>query len=320
MNKHSTDNIHRYPSINLMKDLNGKNKIKTHYTEDDYLDSNNKKKMEEEKSGFKNIDKNTHHKRKKIKSKKVDKIKTSNSSKNNVIMKYNDVFRTGKKRKKKDNIFSDNKDSNFEDNNYISHPIECNKGKPFDENNMIFVKSSRYISQKHFFLVKEIDRDYDANDHINKIVNSDRKVYKNLKCKPKKSHNIFNFNEKEKQESNKGIVSDFLDAKHDNKKRKKENNCKNGSPIFRKANNKNFNDNDAYKTKKTSQFYTQSDKNKDKECKLKSSVNLNKKEINRKNIDIKDSINKAKCFRRHTIFITNKNKEVFESIKNDKKI
>ncbi len=296
--------------------------MKTHYTEDDYLDSNNKKKMEEEKNGFKNIDKNTHHKRKKIKSKKVDKIKTSNSSKNNVIMKYNDVFRTGKKRKKKDNMFSDNKDSNFEDNNYISHPIKFNKGKPFDENNnMNFVKSSRYISQKHFFLVKEIDRDYDANNYTNKVADSEKKVYKNLKRKLKKSHRIFN--EKEKEESNKGIVvSNFLDSKHDNKKRKKENsinNCKNGSPIFRKANNKNYNDNDAYKTKKSSQFYTQYDRNKDKECKLKSSINLNKKDLNKKNNDIKDSVNKAKFFRRHTIFITNKNKDIFKSIKNDKK-
>ncbi len=316
LNKQS-NNIGRFSSKNITKDISGNNKIKSHYYEEDYLDSNNKKKNEEEKCGLKDVDKHPHHKRKKIKTKKLDYIRPSMSSKNNDIMKYNDGFKNGKKRKKKENLFLDNKDNDFEDNNYISHPIKSNKEKAFYESNLLTVKSPRYTSQKHFFLVKEMDRDFDAIDQINKLVNSDTKVFKNLKNKLKQNNK--NFAEKDSFKSKERMVSDFFDSRHG----KKEINCNNGSPIFRKSNNKNINDHEAYKTRKTSQFCTQFDKNKEKECKLRSSINLNKLNkrdfhINKKNIDTKESINKTKFKRRHTIFITNKNKDIFTSTKNDK--
>ena len=197
LKKYSKVNLQRYSSMNLMNDLNKKSKIKTHYYEDEYLDSNNKKKKEEEKNRLKDENKNIHHKRKKQKSKKEDKIKISMSSKNNDIIKNSDIFRTSKKKKKKDNFYSDNKDTNFEDNNFISHPIKTNKEKPQQESNMFILKSSRHISQK--YLIKEIDRDYEALDRKNKGKNSDKKLCKKFKHKVKKSNKFLT--EKEKQES-----------------------------------------------------------------------------------------------------------------------
>jgi hypothetical protein len=191
LKKHSKAHLERFSSMHLMKDLNSKNKIKSNYYEDTFLDSNNKRKIEEERYGLKETNRNIHHKRKKYKSKKENKIKTSMSSKNN------DIFKIDHKIKKSDNLYLDNKDNNFEDNNYISHQIKSNKEKLKQENNTFGVKSSRHFSQKQFLLIKEVDRNYEALDQINKVTESDKKVRKSLKHKLKKNNK--NFKKKKSQ-------------------------------------------------------------------------------------------------------------------------
>ena len=178
--KHSKSSFQRFSSMHLMKDLNAKNKIKSHYYEDTFLDTNNKRETEEERYGLKETNRIIHHKRKKYKSKKENRIKTSMSSKNNEIIK-NDIFKTGKKIKKSNNLYLDNKDNNFKDNNYISHHISNNE-KLKQENITFGVKSSRLIN-KQFLSIKEVDRNYEALDQINKVTESDKKFRKSIKQK-----------------------------------------------------------------------------------------------------------------------------------------
>lgn len=334
LNHHIKDSVKRYSSVNYIENIHvvsEKKKIKNHFYEDEYLNMNNKRNIIEERNKLKN----KHHKNKKLGSKKEDKIKFSKSLKNTeikneIIKNSSDGLKTSKKKRKKNNPpYTDYKDNNFEDKNFISHPIKFTKEESLNNNNMFTVKSSRYISQRHFFLIKEMDRDYETNEKINKGIRSAKKIInkhsKNRTTKSKrnffdKQDRLFNSKSKEKE------VSEFFDFREENKKSKKELKNKYSSPLFRKSNHNNnekMNDNDIYKSKKSSQFYYQFEKTKEKEkeYKLKSSITLNKKCLNKKHIDIKESTNKNKYQRRHTIYITNENKKnkVFNEIKNEKK-
>ena len=328
---HIKDRVKRYSSVNFIENIHvvsEKKKIKNHFYEDEYLNMNNKKNIIEERNKFKN----KHHKNKKLGSKKEEKIKFSKSLKNtelkNGIIKKNssDGLKISKKKRKKNNPpNTDYKDNNFEDKNFISHPIKFTKEESLNINNMFTVKSSRFISQKHFFLIKEMDRDYETNEKINKEIRSAKKIIKHSKKRATKSKkNLFDkqdglFNSKSKEKE----ISEFFDFKEENKKSKKEFKNKYSLPLFRKSNHNNnekVNDNDIYKSKKSSQFYNQFEKTKEKrkEYKLKSSITL-KKCLNKKDSDIKENTNKNQ--RRHTIYSTKENKkdEVSNEIKNEKK-
>ena len=236
--------------------------------------------------------------------------------------------KTCKKGKRSNNYLNKDDSDNFEDKNFISHPIKNNNNKDELYKSIFNNKSSRFIKKKQFTLVKEIDRDYDEKNKreiqsakkINKLKNSKKKNKKSKKHnnteKPKKYDRITdNKNAKE--------VSDFVDLKENKNHRSKKaikNKCS-SSNIFRKGNMKNKeknNDNynhNLFKSKKSTQIILLNNNNR---LKLKSSITLIKK-AKKKTIESNtgEKYNKKDLLRRHTIFITSDKKQNLLEKKND---
>ena len=342
-------NKKRYVSMGLVE--NNKMKFKKDENIDNVkkyasIDAINEKYKKEKKINERKIIKEI---KEKLKNNDIIKNKNNKNKKNNNKLRYaitfrypltsnedninnENKFKTAKKRKKSNNPFN-NDDINFEDKNYISHPIKNSR-------NVFFNKSSRFIKNKQFSLVKEIDRDYEKqeNDIINKReVQSAKKInkLKNSKKKNKKTkqHNTEKPKKYNKllEEKNNKEVSDFYEYKDNNIKNKSsKKDFKNKSSslnIFRKANIKNMdknienNCNNIFKTKKSSQIilFDKNRRNIDNKFKLKSSITLNKKTRKKRTVEsTKEKINKKDLLRRHTIFITtDKNLLYKKNNKND---
>ena len=175
---------------------------------------------------------------------------------NNLILDNNDSnnykSRTCKKGKRSTKYLNNDDNDNFEDKNFISHPIKYNNNKVELYKNIFNNKSSRYIKKKQFLLIKELDRDY--HEKIKREVQSAKKInkFKNSKKKNKKSKK--HFTEKPKKydrimdDKNEKEVSEFADLKENRNHRSKKtikNKC--SSPnIFRKRNMKNKEKNNDY--------------------------------------------------------------------------
>ena len=255
---------------------------------------------------------------------------------NNLILDNNDSnnykSKTYKKWKRSNNHINNHlnndDDDNFEDKNFISHPIRYNNNKDELYKNIFNNKSSRFIKKNKFSLVKELDRDYDEKikreiqsaKKINKLKNSKKKNKKSKKHyteKPKKYNRMMD--DKDTKE-----VSDFVDLKdsknHHRSKKTIKNKC--SSPnIFRKGNLKNkeknneYNNFNLFKTKKSTEMILLNNNNR---LKLKSSITLNKKDKKKSAENyIAEKQEKKDLLRRHTIFVTTEKKKNILTKKND---
>jgi hypothetical protein len=194
--------------------------------------------------------------------------------------------------------------------------------------NCFTVKSTKVISKRNFFLVKEADRDY--QNQITRDIKSAKKNSKNSKKKKKKKRHFTVKHRKLKLTDKKPSkeISDFCDS---SKKINRDSNNKDLSPnIFRKCskyNESNIHIN-RYRSKKSSEFLMNFDMNKkeskenkeskEKQYKLKSSITLIKNPLNRKPIENqKGNHFKRQLTRRHTIFVVNDKQK--SSIFNEKK-
>ena len=238
--------------------------------------------------------------------------------------------KTCKKGKRSNNHLNKDKDDsvNFEDKNFISHPIKNSNTKDELYKSIFNNKSSRFIKKKQFTLVKEIDRDYDEKNKreiqsakkINKLKNSKKKIKKNKKHnnteKPKKYDRM-------PDDKNAKEVSDFVDLKENKNHRPKKaikNKCS-SSNLFRKGNmktkekNNDYYNHNLFKSKKSTQITLLNSNNR---LKLKSSITLIKK-AKKKTIESNtgEKYNKKDLLRRHTIFITNDKNQNLLTKKND---
>ena len=255
-----------------------------------------------------------------------NKIKNSKSPyhTNNNINTNNNVSNNEKDK-------DDDNQNNFEDNNYISHPLKIEKKEKEHEQmgiNCFTVKSTKVISKRNFFLVKEADRDYQKQ--ITRDIKSAKKNSKNSKKKKKKKRHFTVKHRKLKLTDKKPSkeISDFCDS---SKKIKRDLNDKDLSPnIFRKCNKYNESNIhiNRYRSKKSSEFLMNFDMNKkeskenkeskEKQYKLKSSITLIKNPLNKKSIENqKGNHYKRHPTRRHTIFAVNDKQK--NSIFNEKK-
>lgn len=251
---------------------------------------------------------------------------------NNLVLDNNDSnnykSRTCKKWKRSTNHLNNDDTCNFEDKNFISHPIKYNHTKDEFYKNIFNNKSSRYIKKKQFTLIKEIDKDYE--EKIKREIQSAKKINK-LKNSKKKKKSKKHYTEKPKKydrtdEKNAKEVSDFVDLKESKNHRSKKtikNKC--SSPnIFRKGyiktkeKNNDYNNYNLFKSKKSSQIILLNNNNHNHRLKLKSSIALSKKDKTKSNENnTAEKQNKKSFLRRHTIFITSEKKQNFLTKKND---
>ena len=335
-NVNSKNKISIFNSINY----NDKNKkvTKSHFYEDELFLRNNKKNITESKKVLKDIKNKLKNKEigknKILKDKTIKNNKKSNNIKfaislrnpsgkiNNKLHLLESSDNLDKKRKDSNNSNNSliNNNDNIFDNNYISHPVKISK-EELNENNLFLVKSTKYVNHLHrkFPLIKEVDRDYEK--HLTKKIKSEKKPYKNFKKKNKKNKKNNTENKKANKIKGKSIkdVSKFGEIKADeeeeaDKLKKILENKYSSNNIFRKAITKciekepDDNNMNIFTNKKSAKCFIQLDKKKEKEkqYKLKSSIELNKKISNKKNIDtIKESQENNKLKRRHTIFVIN---------------
>ena len=87
------------------------------------------------------------------------------------------------KKLKSNRKINNSNNNNFEDKNCISHPIKIDKDDKYFQNNILLIKSTKFVSQNQFPLLKEIDRDYENKTH--REIKSAKKVYNYLKKKKK---------------------------------------------------------------------------------------------------------------------------------------
>ena len=340
MIKKKDDNSKKYVSIDIINKIKKEKKgIKMNFRGDRTTPNrkniiNERKVLKEIKDKLKNDIKN-----KNTKNNKTHKPKNISSSyrypltsmeDNNLILDNNDSnnykSRTCKKGKRSTKYLNNDDNDNFEDKNFISHPIKYNNNKVELYKNIFNNKSSRYIKKKQFLLIKELDRDY--HEKIKREVQSAKKInkFKNSKKKNKKSKK--HFTEKPKKydrimdDKNEKEVSEFADLKENRNHRSKKtikNKC--SSPnIFRKRNMKNKEKNNDYhnynlfKSKKNTQIILL---NNNQRLKLKSSITLSKKDKKKSTENnTTERQNKKALLRRHTIFITNEKKQNFLTKKN----
>ena len=210
----------------------------------------------------------------------------------NLLEKNNIISKTEKRIKKANSPLNNNNnnDENFEDTNYISHPIKMNK-EEINDKKISLIKSSKNIHdrKRHFSLIKEIDRDY-KKKYTKEIKNAKRQ-FKNIKKRIKKSKKHNNQNQKRLNKTsvkNKDI-SYFYDLKEEDENeydKKFDNSSKN---LIRKDNDKYIEkiDDKTLNIKKSVQFLPHINKKKEKEKKnkLKSSIDLNKKIIKKISIE-----------------------------------
>ena len=197
-----------------------------------------------------------------------------------------------KNSKNKKSISKKNSNNNFEDKNLISHSIEENKEKEEfqNENNPILIKSSKYNSQRQYFLIKEIDRD--EKKHTTEVKSNKRSLKSSRKKdKLSKKHNTEKFklqNEYIEKKYTKEITLFNPLNEESNKKQSKRSNKFFSMNIFRKSHNKyNESKNDEkqiYKTKISNKYSIHFDQNKEKD-KLRSSLSLHGNSLNTKNIE-----------------------------------
>ena len=327
-NKNYTEKVKRYSSVNFTYTKKKKKTIKSHFYEDNLIKERERLKEIKDKHFNENKKKSHKDKEKHLKNKKINKGKII-ISKSLVfnplkIPQYiNEVENRENKFKLKilhkiPNSKSHNEDNenNFDDKKYISHPIKINKEKLINENNNFFVKSTKYMSQRQYLSIKEIDRAH--KKHTTEI----KKAKKGKSCKKNnkrsKKHNTLSKKKSEKKD--KYEVSDFCENNEENRKKSKI--IKNLSlNIFRKSHNKNEfqNENGIQKSKK-SNYFIDKNKDKDKQYKLKSSMTLNKNERNRKSIPNTKCNQDKKQLRRHTIFRINDIKKIQNFNQNNKSI
>ncbi len=293
-NKNIKDSIQKYCSIDLNKDTNNKKKMK--YYEDELIN--------DEKDKMKNKNKN-HKKEKKFRN-------IFNISKSLKYPTFQNELMKDKKRNNSNSPFIDKNENNFEEKNCISHPIKNDKEDKNLQNNIFLIKSTKYISQNKYSLLKEIDRDYE--DKIPREIKSAKKAYNNFRRQNKNNKKHYTdapskhskyIEEKDKE------ISDFCNCKIKTDKKIKEILNKCSSNLFRKANNKNDKalESEIFRTKKSAPSDITLEGNKEKDYKLKSSITLTKKNFHKKSVKIKDNPNKNLLQRRYTIYeINNSNK------------
>ena len=301
------DMMHIDFDINFKKD-NKKKTVKYQYYEDELI--------KDEKGKIKNKEKNQNLKDKR------EKIKSSiYFSKNFRYPSYShELTENDYKKLKSNRKINNSNDNNFEDKNCISHPIKIDKDDKYFQNNILLIKSTKFVSQNQFPLLKEIDRDYENKTH--REIKSAKKVYNYFRKKKKynkKNHiegtkKILFTDEKEKE------ISDFYDYKDKNEKKLKDTINKYFSNHLRKSNSKSdkSSENEIRKAKKSHKCVIKFNENKDKEIKIKSSMALDKNK--KKTLKFKENHNKRIFQRRYTSYkINNKSKlDINNHNKNEK--
>ena len=354
--KIGTKKVKRYCSVNYPRNKKKKKTIKSHFCKDNM--TKEKEVLKDIKDKLKNKDdinvkKNNNHKEKekdqdRQTGKKIKKIKFSKSFRhlpviveqnlnllentgNNVKIETKTEKKNTKNKKSIDNKINSN--NNFEDQNLISHPIEINNDmEEFkNENNLILVKSSKYISQREYSLLKEIDRD--KKKHTTDI-NNNKRSFKSSRKKSKLSKNhytkrFYNPHEFTEKKYSKEISYFNPLNEESNKKKAKGSNKYLSINIFRKSHNKiNEHKNDEYpiyKAKNSAKhniyFVQNKDKEKEKYKKLQSSVTLHDNYENKKHIEnIKEIHYQKNLKRRYTTFATKGKNKLFMKNSNNKNI
>ena len=247
-------------------------------------------------------------------------LKKTKKSKNPYNSNTNNNISNNEKEEDRNNL------NNFEDNNYISHPIQIKeKEKEKDEAYCFLIKSTKFLSKRTFSLLKEVDRDYAKQ--ITRDIKCAKKNSKNSKKKKKKiRNNTIKQNRlklTDKKTSKK--ISDFCDS---SKRLKKEMNNKDlALNFFRKCSkNENNNNNNIYRyrSEKSTEYITSFDINKkeskERQYKLKSPVTLVKNLFNKKSIENKKGSHyKRNIKRRHTTHVVNDKKNKYKINKNTNK-
>ena len=338
MKKKKDTNSKRYVSIDIIDKIKKEKKGLKIFRSGDRTTPNRKNIINERKilKEIKDKLKNENEiKNKNTKNNKVHRTKNISSFRyplssmedNNLNDSNNYKSKTCKKGKRSNNHLNNDDIDNFEDKNFISHPIKYNNNKDELYKNIFNNKSSRFIKKKQFSLIKEIDRDYD--EKVKREIQSAKKINKLKNSKKKNKKSKKHFTEKPKKydriidDKNTKEVSDFVDLKESKNHRSKKtikNKC--SSPnIFRKGNMKNkeknndYNNYNLFKSKKNTQIILL---NNNQRLKLKSSITLNKKEKKKSTENnTAEKPNKKELLRRHTIFITSEKKQNFLTKKND---
>ena len=329
-NETNKDKIKRYSSVNFMNNKKKKKIINYNYHEDNLIKEGNglSESINNKDLNSKSFRNNKNRQSTFKTSKTNNNITLLKSLKKPLMVQYNVKenidnkikYKRDKKNKIKNNCGEDNDknfDINFDDKNLISHPMNNDELK-YGKRNCL--KSTKILYQRQFYLIKEIDRDYEnINTNNNSLFKSSKKITKSSK-KSEKKFKKYNFNEKRKKTDKcieeKKEVSKFNDEDEYKKLKKKIKNKSISLNVFRKSNNKKNiekqKENSKYKSKKSERYFFQLDNynnrnnNKEKEYKLKSSITLNKNPFDKTQIEnLKINQDNSPFKRRNTQYLIN---------------
>ena len=346
-NEINANKIKRFSSVNFINDKKKKKILKYHFHDDNLIKDRN---VLRDDLNNRDLNINPFRNNRKRQS-TVNLVKTNNNLKltksvrKPVTIKYNGLInndninndnkiksKIDKKKKLKNNNYNEENIKNYESNfdkNYISHPIHMNDDE-LKNGKTNFIKSTKILYQRQYYLIKEIDRDYENNNTNN---NKESKNNSKSSKKSNKKYKKDNFNEKRKKTAkflegkNVKEVSKFNEISvEEYQKLKKRINSKSISlNVFRKSNNNRNSEkqkeNIIYKYKKSARHLIQLDNNnnKEKEYKLKSSITLNKNGFNKKPIEkMKDNQVNDPFKRRNTIYIINEKRNNLVEMNNNK--
>ena len=342
-NEINTNKIKRFSSVNFIDDKKKKKILKYHFHDDNIVKDRNTLRDD---LNNRDLNINPFRPNRKRQStvnlgKTNNNLKLTKSVRKPVTIKYNGVInndyinndnkiksKIDKKKKLKNNCnedniknYENNYESNF-DKNFISHPIQTSNDE-LKNGKTNYLKSTKILYHRQYYLIKEIDRDYENNNtNCDKEFKNNHKVSKSSK-KSSKKNKKYNFNEKRKKTAkflegkNTKEVSKFNEINEEEyqKLKKRINNKSISLNVFRKGNNNRNSEkqkeNEIFKYKKSARHIIQLDNNnnnnnKEKEYKLKSSITLNNNALNKKPIEkMKDNQVNDPFKRRNTIYIIN---------------